>query len=148
MVRNVPTIEYQNVPQVQYQTQTVQRQIPIYSQTYPNNGPSTETGWLSGNSPPVYSSGSQPIYSGGSPGYPGGSPGYPGGSPGYPGGSPGYPGGSPGYPGGSPIYQSGSAPVYSSGGSINTYPGGGGGSSPIVRGDGTFVPSSNTYLQG
>ena len=127
VVRNVPTIEYQNVPQVQYQTQTVQRQIPIYSQTYPNSGPSTETGWLSGNSPPVYSSGSQPIYSGGSPG---------------------YPGGSPGYPGGSPIYQSGSAPVYSSGGSINTYPGGGGGSSPIVRGDGTFVPSSNTYLQG
>ena len=127
VVRNVPTIEYQNVPQVQYQTQTVQRQIPIYSQTYPNSGPSTETGWLSGNSPPVYSSGSQPIYSRGSPG---------------------YPGGSPGYPGGSPIYQSGSAPVYSSGGSINTYPGGGGGSSPIVRGDGTFVPSSNTYLQG
>lgn len=127
VVRNVPTVQYQNVPQVQYQTQTVQRQIPIYSQTYPNSGPSSETGWLSGNSQPVYPSGSQPIYSGGSPG---------------------YPGGSPGYPGGSPIYQSGSAPVYSSGGGINTYPGGGGGSSPIVRGDGTFVPSSNTYLQG
>lgn len=133
VIRNVPSIEYQTIPQVQYQTQTVARQVPIYAG---GNNPVAETSWLNtGNSAPVYSGGSAPVYSGGS------VPVYSGGP------SPVFSGGSPQVlTGGSPQVVSGSSPVFSNSplypgsvGSAPVYAGGNSGGPTVVRGDGTYI---------
>ncbi|CAG2187617.1 unnamed protein product [Mytilus edulis] len=141
VVRNVPTIEYQNVPQVQFQTQTVARQVPIYANSnpsYPSNpsyvGPSSWMG--SGPAAPVYSGPAAPVYSGPP------APVYPGSSAPVYSSAPLFPSGL-----GSPNFNTGgSAPIYSGGAPVfNTGNSGVG----ALRGDGTFNPSQpNTYLVG